>query len=106
MRMLLHPRMIGLWLQGNAIARPIRSNAGEVRAVLTAIVVDPAIQGRGIGRSLVAAFESFLRTSGVRSYRLDTQIANARAAEFYRALGFVEVARRADSIIFVREVAA
>jgi ribosomal protein S18 acetylase RimI-like enzyme len=104
LQILLRPRLLRLWLQGSAIARPIRTELGEVRAVLTAIVVDPKVQGRGIGRVLVNAFEGFLREAGVRTYRLDTQIKNVRAGQFYRDLGFVEVARRADSIIFLRNL--
>lgn len=104
--MLVHPGLIWLWAQANAIARPVRSDSLEVRAVLTAIVVDPQIHGRGIGRALVAAFEAFVRGAGVRMYRLDTQMANRSAAAFYGGLGFVEMARRADSIIFVRNVSA
>jgi ribosomal protein S18 acetylase RimI-like enzyme len=103
-QMLLRPQLIWLWIQGNSIARPVRVGGSEVRAVLTAIVVAPGIQGRGMGRALVAAFESFLSTAGVGAYRLDTQASNQRAARFYRDLGFVEIARRADSIIFVRNV--
>jgi ribosomal protein S18 acetylase RimI-like enzyme len=103
-QMALRPSMIRLWLQGNSIARPVSTESGEVRAVLTAIVVAPGVQGRGIGRALVAAFEGFLREAGVPAYRLDTQIRNARAMQFYHDLGFAEVARRADSIILVRNL--
>lgn len=106
LQMVVHPVLIWLWLQGNVIARPVLSDSAEVGAVLTAIVVDPQIQSRGVGRALVMAFEEFLRGAGVRTYRLDTRIENRRAAGFYRNLGFVEVARRADSIIFVRKLPA
>ena len=105
-QMLFHPGLIWLWVQGNAIARPVLANAAEVRAVLTAIVVDSQIQSHGVGRALVLAFEGFLREAGVQTYRLDTRIENLRAADFYRNLGFAEVARRADSIIFVRNLPA
>ena len=44
------------------------------------------------------------RVAGVLAYRLDTLIGNERAIRFYRELGFLEVAQRADSIIFVRRL--
>lgn len=102
--MLLQPHLIWLWWQGILIAAPVRVDSVEVRAVLTAIAVDPAVQRAGAGRALINAFEGFLRQRGVRTYRLDTQIANARAGRFYTELGFMEVARRADSIVFVRQL--
>ncbi len=101
-RLLTSPKKLRLLVQGSWIARPVWTDLGEVRAVLTAIVVDTRTQGRGIGRALVTAFEAFLRGAGVQEYRLDTQIKNRRAAQFYIDLGFTEVARRADSIVFVR----
>jgi GNAT superfamily N-acetyltransferase len=104
--MIMRPRLMWQWMQGNAIARPVHVAGHEVRAVLTAIVVAPGVQGLGIGRKLVAAFEEFLSEAGVQTYRLDTQIANRRATQFYGDLGFVEVVRRADSIVFVRQLRA
>lgn len=104
-QLLLHPHLVRLWWKGNRIASPIRIDSREVRAVLTAIVVDPSAQGRGVGRALVGAFEKFLRDAAVPVYRLDTQIANYPANKFYRGQGFEEAARRADSIVFVRKLA-
>jgi len=101
-KILSNPGNMALWLKGNQIAKPVRTATGEVVAVLTAIVVEPATQGRGVGRALVAAFETFLRGQGAQTYRLDTQIGNIQAVEFYRSLGFSEATRRADSIIFVK----
>jgi ribosomal protein S18 acetylase RimI-like enzyme len=102
--MLLQPYLMWLWWQGTQIGAPVRVHSKEVRAVLTAIVVDPAIQSAGVGRALLNAFESFLRQRRVHRYRLDTQIANERAGGFYRELGFEEAARRAGSIVFVRQL--
>jgi ribosomal protein S18 acetylase RimI-like enzyme len=105
-RIELRPRPNGLSTQGISITRQVLIADTEVRAVLTAIVVSTGVQGAGIGRALVGAFEMFLREAGVRSYRLDTLISNRRANKFYRDLGFAEVARRAGSVIFVRNVPA
>jgi ribosomal protein S18 acetylase RimI-like enzyme len=102
--MLLHPRLVWEWWLGVVIARPVRADSTEVKAVLTAIAVNPEILSKGIGRSLVHAFEEFLRKGGVDMYRLDTHVKNERACRFYRELGFEEIARRADSIVFVRKL--
>ena len=80
--MLRRPRMLWKWISGK-LDRPPRANrvSGEVRPVLTAIVVDPGIQGHGIGRTLVAAFETVSAASrAFATYRLDTQIANTRGS--------------------------
>jgi len=74
LRALRRPSLVWLWWQGQRIAAPVRVDSIEVKAVLTAIAVDREIQGRGIGRALVEAFESFLRKAGARAYRLDTKI--------------------------------
>ena len=103
-RLLSKPALLREWRKGQVIAAPVFLGGAEVRAVLTAIVVDPAIQGKGVGRALVEAFEQFLRTAGVLAYRLDTLIKNERAIRFYRDIGFLEIARRAESIIFVRQL--
>jgi ribosomal protein S18 acetylase RimI-like enzyme len=103
-RMLVQPRLIWAWLQTVAIAAPVRISSTEVRAVLTAIAVDAEIQGKGIGRALVGAFEAFLREHGVRAYKLDTRLQNERALRFYAELGFERAARRADSVVFVRRL--
>jgi ribosomal protein S18 acetylase RimI-like enzyme len=103
-QMLLHPRLIWLWRVGAQVASPVRIDSTEVKAILTAIAVDPKVQGKGIGKELVRAFEGFLRQSGVRAYKLDTQIRNERASDFYNELGFEEVDRRADSIVFIRRL--
>jgi ribosomal protein S18 acetylase RimI-like enzyme len=102
----LRPKLIGLWLRGNAIAQPVRIENAEIVAVLTTIVVSERAQGRGLGRALVAAFEDFLLGEAIFRYRLDTKIENEAAAKFYRSLGFIEVARRADSIVLTKELRA
>lgn len=104
LRALRHPSLIWLWWQGQRIAAPVHVDSVEVKAVLTAIAVDHEIQGKGIGRALVEAFEGFLRKAGVPAYRLDTQIKNDGAYRFYSGQGFQEAARRAGSIVFVRQL--
>lgn len=104
LRLASRPALLAEWRKGQVIAAPVTLNDIEIRAVLTAIVVDPRAQGMGVGRALVKTFEGFLVAAGVMAYRLDTLINNELAIRFYERLGFAEAARRADSIIFVRRL--
>jgi ribosomal protein S18 acetylase RimI-like enzyme len=54
------------------------------------IAVDPAQQGRGIGRALYAAFVARMRTRGGRNIRIETSSKEDYAATggFYERLGF------------------
>jgi len=54
---------------------------------LQEMCVDPAVQGSGIGASLLEALFAHLREAGVRQVYLETRGQSA-AAEFYRKAGF------------------
>lgn len=105
-RLLIHPRLvIKLW-QGAVISRPVEHGGRPVEAVLTALAVDGPYQGQGVGRALVTALEDFFSRIRIHSYRLDTLASNARARSFYQGVGFIEVARRADSVVLIKDMAA
>ena len=64
---------------------------------LTKMAVDPAWQGRGIGRRLVeAAIARFKALGGTRLF-LESNRSLAPAIHLYAALGFVDRGRRPDS---------
>jgi ribosomal protein S18 acetylase RimI-like enzyme len=52
----------------------------------------PPLQGRGVGRRLIAALLGRLRDQGSPGVHLGTHLTNVRAAGFYRHLGFSELA--------------
>lgn len=62
-------------------------------ARLYSLAVDPAYQGRGLGRRLAAALLDALEAMGVRRCFLEVRDDNARAHALYAQLGFVDVAR-------------
>lgn len=103
-RLALHPSLLIQWIQGTVIAMPIQHDGTEVAAVLTALAVDATKQSRGVGTRLVQALEAYYALHSVRAYRLDTLTTNERARNFYRRLGFFEVARRAGSVILLKVV--
>jgi GNAT superfamily N-acetyltransferase len=60
---------------------------------LTDMAVDPSMQGRGIGRRLVAEAVATCRAVAADAIRLDAYDASAGAGEFYSKCGFRETGR-------------
>ncbi len=60
-------------------------------AVITAVVVDPAERGMGVGEALVVAFVERARASGAPEAQLTTLSGRDGAGAFYEALGWERV---------------
>jgi ribosomal protein S18 acetylase RimI-like enzyme len=69
--------------------------AGRV-AVVHRLMTDPAVQGRGVARALMAFAEDEARSRGFDAIRLDAFAQNARALELYARLGY----RKAGEVTF------
>jgi len=80
---------------------------GDIRGVLVMmpraddlfvenVAVDPAFQGRGFGRQLMAFAERAARVARLGAIRLYTNEVMTENLKFYRRLGFVEEARRME----------
>lgn len=54
------------------------------------VAVDPNRQGKGLGRSIMAAAEDWLRAAGVPKLQLLVRRENAKAGAFYQSLGYDE----------------
>lgn len=67
----------------------------ERNAHLLAIVVDPSVDGRGIGQQLMAELETEAVGRGAASMSLNVFATNDRARALYRRLGFHEELIRA-----------
>ena len=52
------------------------------------LAVEPAFQGRGVGRALMAWAEAEARRRGYGEVRLGVRLALPRLLEFYRRLGY------------------
>ena len=62
------------------------------------LAVDPAARGAGLGRTLIAAAEAWLRIRGAPKLQLMVRSDNAAALGFYEALGLA----RQDVVVFGR----
>jgi GNAT superfamily N-acetyltransferase len=58
------------------------------RAELNAIVVDESSRGAGIGKSLMAGAEKWVRSRGLDKLRLGTRSSRTDTHEFYKKIGF------------------
>ena len=58
------------------------------------LAVDPAWQGRGLGRALLLYALEFFRASGMQVAKIETLEQNPVGQKLYPSLGFVEVARQ------------
>ncbi|GKQ52324.1 GNAT family acetyltransferase [Bradyrhizobium sp. Ce-3] len=54
------------------------------------VAVDPSSQGKGFGRTMMAAVEDWLRAAGVPKLQLLVRRENAKAGAFYQSLGYEE----------------
>ena len=59
-----------------------------------ALAVDPAMQGRGVGKRLVARLLELARADGKKAVRLDILGTNRAAEALYRRMGFSFVAEK------------
>lgn len=60
----------------------------------------PELQGQGLGRQLIVALVDALRAAGVGGVHAVPLAGNAGAVAFYRRLGFSEVVREPNLIVF------
>ena len=58
------------------------------RGVMYYVAVDPAQQGRGLGRQMVAAAEAWLLARGVWKVNLMVRQGNEKVLGFYDGLGY------------------
>jgi ribosomal protein S18 acetylase RimI-like enzyme len=79
--------------------------AGDPRdGSIFALFVDPAHEGRGIGRALLALACGTLRAAGFATATLSTE-PGTRAERFYRTNGLIEIGRNVKGeIVFQRQL--
>lgn len=76
-------------------ARASADASAEDHAELLAIAVALEMQGHGVGKSLVSAFEDDLRKAGhVRRYFVSTNSVEVASNAFYQAVGFTLIGQR------------
>ena len=75
---------------GVAAARLQCHFSGPLDCYLGELVVHPDVEGRGVGRQLVATVESWAADRGAACVTLETGAANERARAFYASLGYAE----------------
>ena len=89
--------------EGRIVASVMVGHDGH-RGVVYYVSTDPDVQGRGLGRQVMAAAEDWLRERGVWKLNLIIRDDNEKVRGFYQALGYeteprILMARRLDGDI-------
>lgn len=90
-------RLVPSRFRGRRGAARRRPRTAQDAAVLRHVVVDPAVQGRGVGGALVESFTDELRRRGTTRARLITRADEDGAAGLYERLGWRCARRRHDA---------
>ncbi len=73
--------------RGRILGYAVSGRSGT-RGYLQRLAVDPAVEGRGLGRALVLDGLAWMRRRGVDRVVVNTQVGNQRALRLYQHLGF------------------
>ncbi len=84
-----------VWVLGRPAVACMVLKPGAVGLYLGKLAVEPALQGRGLGRFMVVRAEARARELGLDRIELETRVELAENHRFYQALGFAEVGRSA-----------
>jgi ribosomal protein S18 acetylase RimI-like enzyme len=101
-RVAVQPTLLRAWRSSRETGRPLVYEAQTVGPVLSAIAVAAEARRQGVGHSLVASVDAFVRQHGRPAYSVDTRVSNQAARAFYARLGFVEVEIRGENVMLVR----
>jgi ribosomal protein S18 acetylase RimI-like enzyme len=78
-------------LRGAVVGTLFMERDDEEEASIFGFVVEPSLQGRGIGRAALRQACEQLRADGARRIGLDVDVANDRALGLYTSIGFTPV---------------
>lgn len=78
---------------GDVLGYGVLSHAADECHLLN-LCIDPRVQSRGLGRSLLTSLLQLARTRGARQMFLEVRPSNTRAIALYHGIGFNEIGRR------------
>jgi ribosomal protein S18 acetylase RimI-like enzyme len=84
-----------VWVMGQPAVACMVLKPVDGALYLGKLAVDPALQGRGLGRQMVARAEDRARELGLDRLELETRVELTENHRFYLRLGFTEVSRSA-----------
>jgi ribosomal protein S18 acetylase RimI-like enzyme len=86
----------GAWL-GTRLAGSVRGRVDGDRMEVARFAVAPDLQGKGIGRALLAAVET-AAPSNIRTFWLVTGTSSEASLRLYRRAGYAVVGNRTDAV--------
>jgi len=84
------------WVTGSPIVAVLTLYDRDDHLLVENIVVDPGVQGRGLGRALMSFAEQEAARGGLTRMALVTHEAMTENQAIYARLGYTEVERRAE----------
>ncbi len=95
-RRVVRERSVTVAEEGGKVVGVLVAGPARRGFLLDNVAVHPAVQGRGVGRALLAQAEGEAKRAGHRSIWLYTHERMTENRALYERIGYVEVARRTE----------
>ncbi len=91
-----HAAGVFVWEEQNAVGGYISTRIDKQSKIgaIPNLAVDPALQGKGIGRQLIEHALVYMRAEGMECAKIETLAQNPIGSHLYPDVGFKEVARQ------------
>jgi len=103
-KFIFRPSLLYQLLDSRKVEKPICYKENVIKPLLAVIAVNKNCQGLGIGTKLINYANQYFLLNDHFVYKVDTLLNNKISRLFYHNNGFIELEKRGENIVMVKEL--
>jgi ribosomal protein S18 acetylase RimI-like enzyme len=103
-KFIIRPSLLNQLFDSRKVEKPICYKENVIKPLLTVIAVKKKYQGLEIGTKLINYANKYFSSNDYFVYKVDTLLNNEISRSFYRNNGFIELEKRGNNIVLVKEI--